>query len=133
MPPRNFNFTVARGPVPRRAKRTIQRSRGTGPRATVKKTPPLHVGRGPVPRRAQTLEKTGVRERQKKTPRITVGRGPVPRYAKRTIQRSRGKPARMRVWHPRAPALRKKRFSSLQVRRTLMSIAREAAKCSKVL
>ena len=23
-----------------------------GPRATIKKTPPLHVGRGPVPRRA---------------------------------------------------------------------------------
>ena len=28
------------------------RSRGTGPRATVKKTPSLHVGRGPVPRHA---------------------------------------------------------------------------------
>ena len=41
-----------------------------------------------------------------KTLPLHVGRGPVPRHAKRAIQRSRGKPARMRVWHPRAPALR---------------------------
>ena len=53
-------FTVGRGPsqVSTRAGervslaivRVIQRSRGTGPRATRKKTPLLHVGRGPVPR-----------------------------------------------------------------------------------
>ena len=32
--------------------RSTERSRGTGPRATLKKTPPLPVGRGPVPRYA---------------------------------------------------------------------------------
>ena len=40
-------FIVGRGPVPRHATRAIQRSRGTGPRATNKKTPPFHVGLGP--------------------------------------------------------------------------------------
>ena len=48
------------------------RCRGDRPRAAVKKTPSLHVGRGPV----------------------------------LAMHRSRGKPARMRVWHPRAPARR---------------------------
>ena len=50
---------------------------------------------------------------------FTVGRGPVPRHASictrnslgrwtifAQVGRSRGKPARMRVWHARAPALR---------------------------
>ena len=68
-----------------------------GPRATVKTTPSLHVGRGPVPRHASIERKTAwvcvwfsrgsnVRGGQapalrKKTPSLTVGRGPVPRHA----------------------------------------------------
>ena len=68
----------------------IQRARGTGPRATVKKTPGLTVGRGPVPRHAWVHERargTGPRA-TKKTPPFTVGRGPVPR------QRSRARPCK---------------------------------------
>ena len=34
------------------ARRGLKRSRGTGPRATVKRTAPFIVGRGPVPRHA---------------------------------------------------------------------------------
>ena len=34
------------------ARRSLKRSRGTGPRATVPRTPPFTVGRGPVPRHA---------------------------------------------------------------------------------
>ena len=34
---------------------TTGQSRGTGPRATVEKTLPLHVGRGPVPRHAAVI------------------------------------------------------------------------------
>ena len=58
----------------------------------------------------------------KKRAADTVGRGPVPRHASveetapwravfAQIERSRGKPARMRVWHPRAHALRLSRPS----------------------
>ena len=36
----------------------MERSRGTGPRATVKKRPPLTVGRGPVPRHAAVVTAT---------------------------------------------------------------------------
>ena len=44
---RSFCFTVGRGPVPRhawvhRSVRAFQRSRGTGPRATVLRQPPFH-------------------------------------------------------------------------------------------
>ena len=60
------SFTVGRGPVPRRASigtrngpgrrsvfARVERSRGTGPRATVDEAASLvTVGRGPVPRRA---------------------------------------------------------------------------------
>ena len=65
-----------------------------GPRATVKKTPPLHVGRGPVPRRAWVHRSIAVETRSdarvasegpratvKKTLSLHVGRGPVPRHA----------------------------------------------------
>ena len=48
---KNAPLTVGRGPVPRQHSRAsvIQRSRGTGPRATGKNVP-ITVGRGPVPR-----------------------------------------------------------------------------------
>ena len=50
-------FIVGRGPshatrACERVSLAMQRSRGTGPRATVKKTVPFIVGRGPVPRHA---------------------------------------------------------------------------------
>ena len=72
-------------------------SRGTGPRAAVKKNAFLHVGRGPVPRHARFIRGfrcgaesrgTGPRAAVKKTPSFTVGRGPVPRHA-RFIRRFR--------------------------------------------
>ena len=100
----------ARGTGPRAP--VIERSRGTGPRATVSGTARFIVGRGPVPRhapiaretRAPVIERsrgTGPRATVSGTASFIVGRGPVPRHA-----RSRGKPARMRVWHPRGHARR---------------------------
>ncbi len=87
--------------------RALRRSRGTGPRATVKKLHSLTVGRGPVPRHAPVYQKLagetlsdarvaseGPRATVKKTPPLTVGRGPVPRH------RSCARPCRSR-----APAL----------------------------
>ena len=44
---------------------------------------------------------TGARGPVPREPKVTVARGPVPRDAA-----WRGKPARMRVWHARAQALR---------------------------
>ena len=106
------------------ARRGLKRSRGTGPRATVSRTvaffvcslrsperkwpraalgtPPFTVGRGPVPRHA-----TIARDRPSpygglggfRLDRCLAGDRP-PRYGD---ERSWGKPARMRVWHPRAP------------------------------
>ena len=83
--------------------RVTQRSRGTGPRATVAKTAPFTVGRGPVPRHATTAGKptrmrgghprtharrslkrsrgTGPRATEPETAPFNVGRGPVPRRA----------------------------------------------------
>ena len=83
----------------------------TGSRATVKKTPPLHVGRGPVPRHAAISGETRSPARmasehpalRKKTPPRTVGRGPVPRHA--AIAGETRSPARVASEHP---ALRKK-------------------------
>ena len=71
----------------------IERSRGTGPRATVKEAAPDTVGRGPVPRHARenrALAMTGPRatmiERSRGTgPRATVKRGVLD-----SIERSRG-------------------------------------------
>ena len=107
-------------------------SRGDRPRAAEKKRCPFTVGRGPVPRHAsrtptiagETLSDARVAS---EGPRATVivavlnrpraavkkrllhvGRGPVPRHQSRA-ERSRGRPSRMRVWHPRAPALREHR------------------------
>ena len=54
-----------------------ERSRGTGPRATGKKTPPLHVGRGPVPRHAwdaRTIAGDRPPRYGEKTPPLYVGR-----------------------------------------------------------
>ena len=69
-PPRDdektLPFHVGRGPshatragerVPLAIVRALQRSRGTGPRATGEKTPSLHVGRGPVPRHRSPYDK----------------------------------------------------------------------------
>ena len=102
----NIVVTVGRGPVPRRAwdNRTfardrpsrygfrenapgIERSRGTGPRATVSGTGCLiTVGRGPVPRRARGAVRsrgTGPRATVSGAgSSLTVGRGPVPRRAR---------------------------------------------------
>ena len=134
--------------------RSIERSRGTGPRATVFGTARFTVGRGPVPRHAPIAGETRSDARMAEGPRATepetiagdrpprygiqhaplyrraracpspccVNRkiardrpsryGPGRKKARGTgpratvIERSRGKPARMRVWHPRAPALR---------------------------
>ena len=115
-PPRNgcqnrLSFTVGRGPVPRHASigtengvgwravfAQVERSRGTGPRATVNSRLRFTVGRGTGPRRASSERKTalaGVRFSRKsgdrggqapalrlvKPPPFTVGRGPVPRNA----------------------------------------------------
>ena len=64
-------FIVGRGPVPRhRACTRNQRSRGTGPRATIKKRFLSHRG-GQAP------------ALRKKTACTTVGRGPVPRHRSR--------------------------------------------------
>ena len=72
--------------------RSIERSRGTGPRATgtghfLHKTAPFIVGRGPVPRHATIAgdrpPRYGNRTvflAEKRHP-LTVGRGPVPRHA----------------------------------------------------
>ena len=88
-------FTVGRGPVPRHAAidqsvRAFQRSRGTGPRATVCKAVSFHRRARACPSPCYDREGNGLC-------RCAV-------FAQ--IERSRGKPARMRVWHPRAPALR---------------------------
>ena len=81
------------------ALRSLKRSRGTGPRATVSGTARFTVGRGPVPRHAALIGRsrgTGPRatvlcslrspDRKRplaalNTPPFTVGRGPVPRDA----------------------------------------------------
>ena len=55
-------------------------SRGTGPRATVKETALITVGRGPVPRHAWVCRSRAGTE---KNAPFTVGRGPVPRQASR--------------------------------------------------
>ena len=81
-------FTVGRGPVPRHATigtrnclgwRTvfaqIERSRGTGPRATVLRTFP-----GPVGETSRSRCNRLPRYGEKSVP-FTVGRGPVPRHA----------------------------------------------------
>ena len=109
---KNATLTVGRGPVPRHRSRnptlagdrpphydkiTVhERSRGTGPRATNKKCLPRTVGRGPVPRQC-----SGPRATQR-----SRGTGPRATGKITVLEPSRGKPARMRVWHPRAPALR---------------------------
>ena len=65
--------------------RALQRSRGTGPRATIKITPAFHrraVG-NPVPRhrpRTPTLAGACPPRYDEKTPSLHVGRGPVPRH-----------------------------------------------------
>ena len=78
--------------------RAFQRSRGTGPRTTGKKTACVTVGRGPVPRHRSREKKTSLVLFRSVGPKTASCRWP-----------TRGKPARMRVWHPRAPALRKNR------------------------
>ncbi len=102
-PPR---YGILSGPFYRRARACpspCQRSRGTGPRATVTLTFSFTVGRGPVPRQAPIAGD--------RPPRYGILSGPFYRRARACpspSQRSRGKPARMRGWHPRAPALREK-------------------------
>ena len=93
-------LTVGRGPVPRRASiegngvglravfARIERSRGTGPRATGKKRA--------VNRRARACP----------SPCLGRGNGVGWRSVFARVGRSRGKPARLRVWQARAPALR---------------------------
>ena len=102
-----------------------------------KKRLPFHVGRGPVPRhrfayprppplcssRVPDLELFVIRRSQTtelETHLVTMelaGDRP-PRYDEKTVlEPSRGKPARMRVWHPRASALRVSRPSSFLVGR----------------
>ena len=83
-----------------------ERSRGTGPRATVSSTACFTVGRGPVPRYAPIARETrsearprtpvirGLKRSRGTGPRatvsgtapLTVGRGPVPRHANRLNQ-----------------------------------------------
>ena len=61
-----------------------QRSRGTGPRATVRKTARFTVGRGPVPRHPECIERSRgpvPRATVSRTARLIIGRGPVPRHA----------------------------------------------------
>ena len=57
---------------------------GTGHRATVKKTPPLHVGRGPVPRHAAVYRTiAGDRPPRYGTGRVSWSKnGPLPRRAR---------------------------------------------------
>ena len=75
--------------------RSDARMASEGPRATVGENPPFTVGRGPVPRRASSC----------------TGNGLGLRAGFAQVQRARGKPARMRGGHPRAPALREKNAS----------------------
>ena len=100
----------------RRSRTTVTgargRSRGPGTRATAPKKPSSH-------RRARDRPSPCI-DRDSKRPclwaadvfrfgRQIAGDRP-PRYDKKTVlEPSRGKPARMRVWHPRAPALRENR------------------------
>ena len=97
-----------------------QRSRGTGPRATMKKRHPLTVGRGPVPRHAAVYRKlardrpspygigkaigpSDVREgqalalRRRRFFRATVGRRSVRRYAAVYRKLARDRPSRYGV------------------------------------
>ena len=114
------------GPRPH-ARWSLKRSRGTGPRATVSGTARFIVGRGPVPRHATIAAETRSEARRAEAPRAmepeTIAGDRPPRDGIRdgsfyrraracpspcsgARERSRWKPARMRVWHPRAPALR---------------------------
>ena len=56
----------------------VERSRGTGPRATVKKSVLLTVGRGPVPRRASIGTRNGL-DRRAFFARVVRSRGTGPR------------------------------------------------------
>ena len=62
----------------------MHRSRGTGPRATVKKTPLLHVGRGAGPRHAPIARETRSHARMETSegPCATVKNGPLHRRAR---------------------------------------------------
>ena len=59
-----------------------ERSRGTGPRATVKKSVPFTVGRGPVPRRASIGETALVGVRFSRESNARGGQAPALRARK---------------------------------------------------
>ena len=65
----------------------VERSRGTGPRATVKKSVPFTVGRGPVPRHASVGETALADVRFSRRSSDRGGQAPALRLKKRAVYR----------------------------------------------